>query len=32
MPLQHLFTKREQRIIAGASKEDLVQKSAAYWN
>jgi hypothetical protein len=32
MPLQHLFTKREQRIITGVTKEDLVQKSAAYWN
>ncbi len=32
MPLQHLFTKREQRIIAGVSKEDLVQRSATYWN
>jgi zinc-ribbon domain len=31
MPLQHLFTKREQRIIANATKEDLVQRSAAYW-
>ncbi len=32
MPLQHLFTKREQRILFGASKEDLVQRSATYWN
>lgn len=32
MPLQHLFTKREQRILSGVSKEDLVQRSAAYWN
>jgi len=32
MPLTHLFTKREQRIISGVSKEDLVQRSATYWN
>jgi hypothetical protein len=32
MPLQHLFTKREQRILSGVSKEDLAQRSAAYWN
>jgi hypothetical protein len=31
MPLQHLFTKREQRIIAGVAKEQLVQTSTAYW-
>lgn len=31
MPLQHLFTKREQRIIAGITKEALVEKSASYW-
>lgn len=32
MPLQHLFTKREQRIIAGRGKESIVEKSAAFWN
>jgi hypothetical protein len=32
MPLQHLFTKREQRIIANATKEDLTQRSATYWS
>lgn len=32
MPLQHLFTKREQRTIAGFSKEDLVQRSTTYWS
>jgi len=32
MPLQHLFTKREQRIIAGVTKEELVQRSTAYWS
>jgi len=32
MPLQHLFTKREQRILSGVTKEDLVQRSATYWN
>jgi len=32
MPLQHLFTKREQRIISGVIKEAVLEKSAAYWN
>lgn len=31
MPLQHLFTKREQRIVSGITKESVVEKSAAYW-
>ncbi|HTY46909.1 MAG TPA: zinc-ribbon domain-containing protein [Methanomassiliicoccales archaeon] len=31
MPLQHLFTKREQRIVSGGSKEELVQRAAGYW-
>ncbi len=32
MPLQHLFTKREQRIVSGGTKEELVQKAAGYWS
>ena len=31
LPIQHLFTKREQRIIVGQSKEQLIERSAAYW-
>lgn len=31
MPIQHLFTKREQRILAGRDKQELIDRSAAYW-
>jgi hypothetical protein len=31
MPLQHLFTKREQRIISGDRKERLIEKAANFW-
>jgi|GEM_PF-1561203 hypothetical protein len=31
MPIQHLFTKREQRIVSSQSKETLMQRTAAYW-
>ena len=30
MPFQHLFTKREQRIVSGGYKEELVQRAAGF--
>jgi hypothetical protein len=32
MPIQHVFTKREQRIVSGQDREKLVQKAASFWN
>jgi hypothetical protein len=32
MPIQYLFTKKEQRILAGEDKEELIQRAAKYWN
>jgi hypothetical protein len=32
MPIQYLFTKKEQRILAGENKEELIQRAAWYWN
>ncbi len=32
MPIQHIFTKREQRIVSGETKERLMEKAASFWN